>query len=104
MEAGDDVRLLARVTWQEGPRENAPALVLVHGSGPQDRDETIGGARPFKDIAEGLAEKGIAALRYEKRTKAHPEAFDTKNTTVMAAAQTDSPTPQLRYLGINYFK
>ena len=45
-----------------------PALVLVHGSGPGDRDETIGPNKPFKDIAWGLAGRGIAVLRYEKRT------------------------------------
>jgi dienelactone hydrolase len=48
-----------------------PAVVLVHGSGPQDRDETIGPNKPFKDIAEGLAQKGIAVLRYDKRTLVH---------------------------------
>jgi hypothetical protein len=48
-----------------------PALVLVHGSGPNDRDETIGPNKPFRDLAWGLAAKGIAVLRYEKRTRAH---------------------------------
>lgn len=48
-----------------------PAVVLVHGSGPNDRDETIGPNRPFKDIAWGLASRGIAVLRYDKRTKVH---------------------------------
>jgi dienelactone hydrolase len=48
-----------------------PAIVLVHGSGPQDRDETVGLNRPFRDLAWGLASQGIAVLRYEKRTKAH---------------------------------
>jgi dienelactone hydrolase len=48
-----------------------PAIVLVHGSGPHDRDETIGPNKPFRDLAWGLASKGIAALRYEKRTKHH---------------------------------
>ncbi|MDL1951884.1 alpha/beta fold hydrolase [Acidobacteria bacterium ACD] len=47
-----------------------PAVVLVHGSGPHDRDEAVGGARPFRDLAQGLASRGIAVLRYEKRTKA----------------------------------
>jgi hypothetical protein len=46
-----------------------PAVVLVHGSGPNDRDETVGGSRLFKDLAEGLASRNIAVLRYEKRTK-----------------------------------
>jgi len=48
-----------------------PAVVLVHGSGPNDRDETIGPNKPFKDLALGLASKGIAVLRYEKRTKVY---------------------------------
>jgi len=48
-----------------------PAIVLVHGSGPNDRDETIGPNKPFKDLAWGLASRGIAVLRYDKRTKAH---------------------------------
>lgn len=52
-----------------------PAVVLVHGSGPHDRDETIGPNRPFLDIARGLAAEGIAVLRYEKRTKARPQDF-----------------------------
>ena len=45
-----------------------PALLLVHGSGPLDRDETIGALKPFKDIAQYLAANGIASLRYDKRT------------------------------------
>lgn len=50
-------------------------VVLVHGSGQQDRDSTIGPNRPLLDIARGLAERGIAVLRYEKRTKTHPQQF-----------------------------
>ena len=46
-----------------------PALALVHGSGPNDRDETLGPNKAFKDLAWGLASRGIAVLRYEKRTK-----------------------------------
>jgi dienelactone hydrolase len=49
-----------------------PALLLVHGSGPHDRDETIGPNKPFRDVAWGLASKQIAILRFEKRTKAFP--------------------------------
>jgi len=46
-----------------------PAVVLVHGSGPNDRDESVGGVKVFRDLAWGLASRGIAVLRYEKRTK-----------------------------------
>lgn len=52
----------------EGP---FPGLVLVHGSGPNDRDETLGPNKPFKDLAWGLATRGIAVLRYEKRNKVY---------------------------------
>jgi dienelactone hydrolase len=48
-----------------------PALVLVHGSGPNDRDETVGAEKPFRDLAWGLASRGVAVLRYEKRTREH---------------------------------
>ena len=70
-----------------------PAIVLVHGSGPHDRDETIGPNKPFLDIARGLAAQGIAVLRYEKRTKARPQDFtggvfgvddETTNDAVLA--------------------
>jgi dienelactone hydrolase len=60
-----------------------PALVLVHGSGPHDRDETIGGGRTFRDLAWGLASQGMAVLRYEKRTKQHGIKFAAqKDATV----------------------
>lgn len=51
-----------------------PAIVLVHGSGPNNRDEELGANKPFKDLAWGLASRGIAVLRYDKRSK----VFGTK--------------------------
>ncbi len=45
-----------------------PVVILVHGSGPNDRDETLGPLKPFRDLAVGLANQGVAVLRYEKRT------------------------------------
>lgn len=61
-----------------------PALILVHGSGPNDRDESIGPNKPFRDLAWGLASRGIAVLRYEKRTRHHWEKLTpiAKNVTV----------------------
>ena len=50
----------------------AGAVVLVHGSGPHDRDETIGPNKPFRDLAWGLADRGIAVLRYVKRSRHYP--------------------------------
>jgi dienelactone hydrolase len=57
-----------------------PAIVLVHGSGPHDRDVTIGRNKPFKDLAAGLASRGIAVLRYDKRTRVH-----ARKTVALAA-------------------
>ncbi len=48
--------------------EPVPAVVLVHGSGPNDRDETVGATHLFADLAEALGAQGIAVLRYDKRT------------------------------------
>ncbi len=48
-----------------------PAVVLLHGSGPNDRDETILGNKPLRDLAWGLASQGIAVLRFDKRTRVH---------------------------------
>jgi dienelactone hydrolase len=46
-------------------------VVLVHGSGPNDRDESVGMNKPFRDLAWGLAQRGIAVLRYDKRTRVY---------------------------------
>ncbi len=48
-----------------------PAVVFVHGSGSSNMDEKVYKLTPFKDLAEGLAEKGIASIRYDKRSFAH---------------------------------
>jgi hypothetical protein len=50
-----------------------PLVVLVHGSGPDDRDESVGAEKPFRDLGVGLASRGVAVLRYDKRTKVYAE-------------------------------
>ncbi len=60
--------LSGTLTVPAGPGPFA-GIVLVHGQGPSDRDETVFGTKIFKDLAEGLASRGIAVLRYEKRTR-----------------------------------
>jgi alpha-beta hydrolase superfamily lysophospholipase len=54
-----------------------PAAVLVGGSGPNDQDETLGPNKIFKDLAWGLASRGIAVLRYDKRTLQAPEGVSS---------------------------
>jgi dienelactone hydrolase len=58
-----------------------PAVVLLAGSGPQDRDETIGPNHIFKDVAEGLSTRGIVVLRFDKRTYAY-HTLDPQKVTV----------------------
>lgn len=48
-----------------------PAVVLVHGSGSSNMDEKVGKLTPFRDLAQGLAARGIAAIRYNKRSFTH---------------------------------
>lgn len=71
----------------EGP---FPAVVLVHGSGPHDRDETVGPNKPFRDIAHGLASHGIAVFRYDKRTLVHGQAMANVALTVQEETITDA--------------
>ena len=60
-----------------------PCVVLVHGSGPVDRDETVVVNKPFKDISWGLASNDIIVLRYDKRTYVYPEeTAEFKNLTL----------------------
>lgn len=51
--------------------KDVPVVIMVHGSGPNDKDETLGNTKLFKDLALGLAAKGIATFRYDKRTKVY---------------------------------
>jgi dienelactone hydrolase len=55
----------------------APAVVFVHDAGPHDRDSTYGPNKLFKEFADGLASRGIASLRYDKRSYVHMAAMAT---------------------------
>jgi len=75
------------------PQSKTPVagVVLVHGSGPEDRDETLLGNKPFRDLAQGLASQGIAVLRYEKRTKEHgAKMVEMRNLTVQEETVEDA--------------
>ena len=49
----------------EGP---FPVVILLQGSGASDKDESVGNLKPFRDLAEGLAERGVAVYRFDKRS------------------------------------
>jgi dienelactone hydrolase len=59
-----------------------PGIVLVHGPGPNDRDEAIFAIRVFRDLAEGLSSRGYAVLRYDKRTKVFAQALGEEGYTL----------------------
>lgn len=71
-------------------KEPFPAVVLVHGSGPHDRDESVLGNKPFRDLAWGLGSRGVAVLRYEKRTLKYGMMTDPTTLTLDAEATDDA--------------
>lgn len=95
------------------PRDcnQCPVVVLVHGSGANDMDETIMGNKVFYDLALGLAANGIATYRYHKRFNVYPElqktAFSIQDETVNDAvaavrqilADTSLPTGKIFVFG-----
>ena len=64
-----------------------PAVVLLHGSGPNDRDETIGQTKLFRDLAWGLSQKGIAVLRYDKRTLAYGKDYTKEQLAALTVEE-----------------
>lgn len=66
VDAGGGVQLAGTFSLPQGDGP-FPAVVLLTGSGAQDRDETIGDYKPFAQIADSLARHGIAVLRCDDR-------------------------------------
>jgi len=64
-----------------------PGIVLVHGSGPHNRDETLAALKPFQDIGRGLAERGIAVLRYDKRTLTYGSTWTQKQVAELTVKE-----------------
>ena len=64
-------RLGATLTRAKGAAGRLPGVVIVGGSGPTDRNGEVGGTRVYRDLAVGLAAKGFAVLRFDKRTFAY---------------------------------
>jgi dienelactone hydrolase len=68
----DSLAVPGTLSLPHGPGR-LPAVVLLGGSGPSDRDATIGRNKPFRDLAWGLATAGVAVLRFDKVTYVHPQ-------------------------------
>jgi dienelactone hydrolase len=81
--AHDETEAVLVLPQGDGP---FPVVILVHGSGPNDKNESAFGMAPFRDLANGLAKRGIATLRYDKYTLAHSELL--MNDSVMLASFT----------------
>lgn len=75
------------LTLPENITEPAPAVVFVHGSGSSNMDEKVGQLTPFKDLAEGLANKGIASIRYDKRSFAHGLKMVRDKSTIITVKE-----------------
>jgi uncharacterized protein len=61
-----EVVLAGTLTVPDGPGPH-PALVMITGRGPHDREETLGPHRPFLVLADALARAGVAVLRTDDR-------------------------------------
>ena len=73
----DTIQLPARLTMPSAAsvKDRVPVVILVHGSGPSNMDESMGPNAPFRELAEGLSRRGVAVLRYDKRTFVCPQFF-----------------------------
>ena len=87
---GTEYPLNGLLTLPDGASAPLPAVVMVHGSGPSDMDERVMKLTPFKDLAEGLAKRGVASIRYDKRTFAHGRKMAKLRPTVEAEVIEDA--------------
>lgn len=92
------VRLAGIAThpWEAG---KYPALVLVSGSGPQDRDETVFNHKPFAAIADYLSQRGVVVLRYDDRGVGASSGDFAAATTADFASDAEAAVQFARKLG-----
>lgn len=67
--------------------DSFPAVVMVHGSGPNNRDESIGSTALFRDLAEVLYDAGIASLRYDKRTYVYGSQMTAEEVSALTVEE-----------------
>ena len=84
-----NVTLAGTLTLPPGPGP-FPAAILLSGSGPHDRDESLAGHRPFLVLADRLTRKGIAVLRFDKRGNGKSTGDYAKATTEDFAGDADA--------------
>ena len=86
------------VTVPRAPGPHA-GVVLLAGSGSLDRDETIGRNKPLKDIAWGLASRGIATIRFDKVTYAHADELKDAHDFTLADEYLPDAVAAIKLLG-----
>lgn len=89
------ITLAGTLTIPQGKKEY-PAIVLVTGSGPQNRNEEIMGHKPFLLIADYLTRRGIAVLRYDDRGTAASEGDFKSSTSENFATDAEAAIAYLR--------
>lgn len=82
------------------PKGKGPfsAVLLIVGSGPNDRDETVGPNKPFRDLADGLAAAGVATLRLDKRTSIYRADVSIDSNFTLDDEVTDDALTALKQL------
>ena len=75
------VKLAATLTLPRIKKPDPTVVILISGSGPQDRDETFMGHKPFLVLSDYLTRKGIAVLRYDERGVGESTGDFNKSTT-----------------------
>ncbi|MCX6231576.1 MAG: alpha/beta hydrolase [Bacteroidetes bacterium] len=93
----DNVELAGTISFPDGSGK-FPAVVLISGSGPQNRDEELLGHKPFLVIADYLTRNGIAVLRYDDRGTAKSKGDFSKGTTYDFARDAEAAFMYLKTL------
>ncbi|WP_445381179.1 alpha/beta hydrolase family protein [Robiginitalea sp. IMCC43444] len=76
--------------------ENFPAAILISGSGPQDRDESLLGHKPFLILSDHLTRSGIAVLRYDDRGTASSGGEFSSSTSLDFASDAEAALAYLK--------
>ena len=88
------------INYQFMPKGSIPVVLLVTGSGGQDRNEELFQHKPFLVIADYLAKQGIASLRYDDRGVAKSTGPTKNSTTLNNLADAEAGIDFLRKLNI----
>ncbi len=99
----DGYDINGKIVTPKGVKE-FPIVLMLTGSGPNDMDETIYQRKPFRDIAYGLGNKGIATLRWSKRTRDYPNIVDDKPQFNIENEYAEEVTAALSFIKTKYPK